>query len=275
MTQRNYFPLPNQLKDSDKLVLFHERQVLVRGENFVWSRSELALALPEDVELLLIDEFEGEAVIAVNVKQDVSAALGAEIRPLRSLLLADSEAVLAQAGKANQVLDWYSSHRYCGACGCATVQHPEQRAVVCPRCERQYFPRINPCVIMLIVRGRQILLARSARFKSGFFSCLAGFIEVGETPEQTVAREVREEVGVEVSNIRYAKSQSWPFPSQLMLGFYADYESGVIVPEEAEIAEAAWFDIDNLPAVPSAEISVAGELIRDYVRLMQAANFEN
>ena len=127
---------------------------------------------------------------------------------------------------------------------------------------------------MLVVQGDKILLARSARFKSGFYSCLAGFIEVGETPEQTVAREIREEVGIEVENIRYSKSQSWPFPSQLMLGFYADYKSGEIVPEEEEIAEAAWYQINQLPVVPSASISVAGQLIQDYVSWRKGMGFE-
>ena len=123
---------------------------------------------------------------------------------------------------------------------------------------------------MLVVDGERILLARNARYRTGFYSCLAGFIEVGESAEDTVKREVKEEVGVEVNNIRYFKSQSWPFPSQLMLGFFANYESGDIVPEPGEIEEAGWYDIDNLPKVPSAQISVAGELIEHYVRQMKS-----
>jgi NAD+ diphosphatase len=120
-------------------------------------------------------------------------------------------------------------------------------------------------VIVLVIRGNKMLLARSAKFKSEFYSCLAGFIEVGETPEETVSREVMEEVGLEVDNIRYIKSQSWPFPSQLMLGFFADYKAGNITPEPEEIAEADWYSIEQLPTVPSAEISVAGELIEQFV----------
>jgi NAD+ diphosphatase len=116
-----------------------------------------------------------------------------------------------------------------------------------------------------VVRGEQLLLARSSRFKTGFFSCLAGFVEIGETPEETVLREVKEEVGLEVENIRYIKSQSWPFPSQLMLGYIADYKSGEVIPEPEEIAEADWYSIEQLPSVPSAEISVAGELIQLFI----------
>jgi len=116
----------------------------------------------------------------------------------------------------------------------------------------------------LVSRDSEILLARSSRFKSGFYSCLAGFIEAGETPEQCVAREVKEEVNLEVENIRYIKSQSWPFPSQLMLGFIADYKEGEILPDKSEIEEAAWYPIDDLPNVPKASITIAGELIDYY-----------
>jgi NAD+ diphosphatase len=118
-----------------------------------------------------------------------------------------------------------------------------------------------------------VLLARSARFRTGFYSCLAGFIEIGETAEDTVLREVREEVGISVNNIRYVKSQSWPFPSQLMLGFIAEYESGKIVLEPDEIEEAGWYDIGALPNVPLPGISVAGELIQQYTEEVKAGLF--
>jgi NAD+ diphosphatase len=110
-----------------------------------------------------------------------------------------------------------------------------------------------------------MLLAQSSRYKSNFYSCLAGFIEIGETPEQTVHREVEEEVNLYVKNVRYISSQSWPFPSQLMLGFLAEYDGGEIVPDLSEIADAQWFDIDSLPNVPSEKISVAGKLIRTFI----------
>ena len=118
---------------------------------------------------------------------------------------------------------------------------------------------------MLVTKDDQMLLAKSARFNANFYSCLAGIIEIGETPEQTVHREVMEEVNVKVKNIRYISSQSWPFPSQLMLGFLAEYESGEIIPEPTEIADAKWYDINSLPNVPSEKISVAGKLIRTFI----------
>lgn len=265
MTQRNFFPQHSELSTDDQFVLFHERQVIVRGDGFIWRLSELETILTNDVEIILIDNHGGAPLLAINTKIDVSDLLDADKRSLRSLLASPDARAISMAGKANQVLEWYSSHRYCGTCGSPTMHHASQRALVCANCDQQFFPRINPCAIMLVVRGEELLLARNARFKSGYYSCLAGFIEIGETPEQTVAREVREEVGIEVENIRYAKSQSWPFPSQLMLGFYADYKSGDIVPEPEEIEVAGWFRFDQMPPVPSANISVAGALIQDYV----------
>jgi NAD+ diphosphatase len=120
---------------------------------------------------------------------------------------------------------------------------------------------------VLVVKDGQLLLAKSSRHNADFYSCLAGFMEVGEAPEDTVRREVMEEVGIQVGRVEYISSQSWPFPSQLMIGFIAEYESGSIVPEPSEIADAQWFSPDALPKVPSAQVSVAGGLIEHYLSL--------
>ncbi len=264
MTRRGYFLQTDQLRDSDHFVLFHDNDVLVRGEQFVWHLDQLNPKLLGDSPMFLIED-EASAFVAVHATSSLVTQLEAENRSLRSLLFSEGDHAFSIVGKANQILDWYTTHRFCGRCGTPTQHHSSERAVFCPSCKSHYYPRINPCAIVLVVRGRQVLLARSARFRSGFFSCLAGFIEVGESAEDTVLREVKEEVGILVNNIRYLKSQSWPFPSQLMLGFIADYQSGEIVPEPGEIEEAGWYDIDNLPNVPIPGISVAGELIEHYV----------
>jgi NAD+ diphosphatase len=263
MSDRNYFLLREHLVESDRLILFCNNKIVVQGENFIWRYEQLIENLPANTEFLIV-EHKDKHYVAASTDQDISVKLAAELKSLRSLLFKESDKDFAIAGKASQILDWYRAHRFCGACGAATVQHISQRALCCPSCNDQYFPRINPCAIVLVTKGREVLLARSARFRSGFFSCLAGFIEVGESAEETVLREVKEESGLIVHNIRYIKSQSWPFPSQLMLGFHADYKSGEIVPEPGEIDEAAFYDIDDMPAVPSPRISVAGELIEIY-----------
>lgn len=273
MVQRGYFPRFDELLATDRFVLIYDNQIVVRGHEFIWEKSEIDAVLSVGAELFLLEEGPETTFIAVHIKENPAKLLRAENRSLRSLLFERGELALALAGKASQILDWYTSHRYCGACGAPTTQHKSVRAVHCTVCNRQVFPRINPCAIMLVVRGDQLLLARSARFKTGFFSCLAGFIEVGETPEQTVVREVKEEVGIEVENIRYIKSQSWPFPSQLMLGFIADYKAGEVVVAPEEIEEAHWYDVDSLPKVPSPAISVAGELIQTFVNQVKQHPF--
>ena len=273
MVQRGYFPTFDELLETDRFILIYDNQIVVRGNELVWEKSEIHAILSVGAELFLLEEGPATTFIAVHIRENPAKLLRAENRSLRSLLFERGELALTLAGKASQILDWYTAHRYCGACGAPTTQHKSVRAVQCTVCSRQYFPRINPCAIMLVVRGDQLLLARSARFKSGFFSCLAGFIEVGETPEQTVVREVKEEVGIEVENIRYIKSQSWPFPSQLMLGFIADYKAGEIVVAPEEIEEAHWYDVYSLPKVPSPAISVAGELIQTFVNHVKQHQF--
>ena len=253
----------SELKDSDRVILFYDHKVIAADDKYFWNVDAIASYLA-DQSLFLLVESSSQYVFALDLKSDISKSLSAECLSLRSIIFSDTRAESFILGKANQIVEWYNSHKYCGACGGSNHSGEEQRVMHCPSCHIQYFPRINPCVIVLITRGREILLARSSRFRSGFFSCLAGFIEIGETAECTVHREIKEEVGIRVDNVRYIKSQSWPFPSQLMLGFHADYVSGEIALEPTEIAEAAWFDISDLPSVPSAEISVAGKLIQLY-----------
>lgn len=264
MSIRSFFLKRDQIQNDDKFVLFSREKIIVKGNSFIWGKKQVFDYLPTDSDFLLIDSND-EQFIVVDLKEDISVVLSAEKRSLRSLLFNESDVDFSVAGKSSQLLNWYRNHRYCGICGNKNSRQEEQRALRCTICDEHYFPRINPCAIVLVTRGREILLARSARFRTGFYSCLAGFIEIGESAEDTVLREVKEEVGIAIENIRYVKSQSWPFPSQLMLGFHADYKSGDIVPEAGEIEEAEFYDIDNLPNVPSPKVSVAGELIKIYI----------
>ncbi len=272
MTSRNYFPDLDEIRESDRFVIFKGSQIIVNGDNFVLDFEHLDVQLLHDSQLLLIEE-EPSGFIAVQANSSLIAELDAEYRSLRSLLFTQRDYDFSVAGKASQIIDWYGTHRFCGGCGNPTRHHETERAVLCIQCNKQFYPRINPCAIVLVVRGREVLLARSARFRTGFYSCLAGFIEIGETAEDTVLREVREEVGIGVSHIRYVKSQSWPFPSQLMLGFIAEYESGEIVLEPDEIEEAGWYDVNALPNVPLPGISVAGELIQQYAKEVKTGLF--
>ncbi len=191
---------------------------------------------------------------------------------LRGLYGRVSEERWTVAGRAVQLVDFERSHAFCGRCGEVTKAHHRDRAKVCTSCDYMVFPRLAPAVIMLVEKDDQILLAWGRQFPGRFFSALAGFVEPGESLEQTVAREVREEAGIEVSDIAYFGSQPWPFPHSLMLGFTAKWKSGDIVIQEEEIVEADWYGADNLPPVPTGRMSIAGWLIEEWLAKQAAAN---
>ena len=184
--------------------------------------------------------------------------------PLRAAMMQMPAPLMGLAGRAAQVLEWDRAHRFCGVCATPTVLHGQDRARHCPACRHVVYPRLSPAMMVLVTRGRELLLARSPHYAPGMFSALAGFVEAGESLEDCVHREVAEEVGVTVQNLRYYGSQSWPFPHSLMLAFTAEWTGGEIVPEAQEIEAAAWFDVAALPGIP-ARFSVAGHLIRDTV----------
>jgi NAD+ diphosphatase len=167
-------------------------------------------------------------------------------------------------GKAAQILNWQKTHRYCGSCGRKTADHPSEQAKICPVCSLSWYPRIAPCIIVLVTRGEEMLLARSPRFTEGMYSTLAGFVEPGESVESTLQREIAEEVAIGIKNIRYFGSQPWPFPGQLMLGFLAEYDTGEIHIDGIEISDAGWYTSRNLPQIPG-EGTIAGQMIRHYL----------
>lgn len=265
-----------ELNSDDRLILIQGNDVLLCGGEYVWSKDGL-LAIADTDRVLQVEGGESRLLVA-EIDRKIALPEFVEATSLRGLLFKSEQALLT-AGKASQYLHWIRSHRFCGFCGTglgdtvSSTASPEETALICSNCGHHHFPRISPCVIMLVVRGDEILLARNARYKTGFFSCLAGFVEAGESAEDTVYREVKEESGLDVQNLRYFNSQSWPFPSQLMLGFYAEYKSGDIVPEEGEIEEADWFNINDLPSVPSPKISIAGALIHNYVEKRLSGEF--
>ena len=185
---------------------------------------------------------------------------------LRMLWSSIDEPTWIVAGRAVQLVHWARTHRFCGQCGTPTEQAPGERAFKCPACGFLAFPRLSPAVIMLVEReDGKVLLARNAMFPSGMFSCLAGFVEPGETLEDAVRREILEEVGIVVGDVDYRGSQPWPFPHQLMIGFGATYVSGDIVVDGTEIAEAEWFAPDELPNIPPVGMSIAGRLIHGWL----------
>lgn len=185
-------------------------------------------------------------------------------RPLRALLENVEPEAFALISRAVQMLTWFRDHSYCGRCGEPTEAIAGEHARCCEACKLTVYPRISPCVIVLVTRGDECLLARNAAWTENFHSALAGFIEAGESVEGALHREIYEEVGITVTNLRYFSSESWPFPGQLMLGFFADYLAGDITLDRQEIAEAGWYRYDRLPNYPGT-ISLSGRLIRNFI----------
>lgn len=189
--------------------------------------------------------------------------------PLRSLFGTLDDGIVMAAGLGSQLIHWDRTHRFCGRCGAKTGDKPDERAKVCLQCGLLNYPRISPAIIVAVIKDDCILLARNKRFKRSFYSVLAGFVELGETLEQCVAREVLEETGISVANLRYFGSQPWPFPDSLMVGFLADYAGGDIHIDGLEISDAGWFPRDSLPSIPP-RLSIARKLIDWFVALRDA-----
>jgi NAD+ diphosphatase len=203
---------------------------------------------------------DGQPCYSAELPQDAAIADGMAVRGLRELYGVLDEDLYVVASRAIQIMEWDRTHQYCGCCGTPTTQLPTERAKRCPKCGLTNYPRLSPAVIVLISRGEEVLLARAPRFPPGMYSVLAGFVEPGESLEETVVREVREEVGIEIQDIRYFGSQPWPFPNSLMIGFTATYASGEIVVQLEELTDAAWFHKQNLPQVPPKP-SIARKLL--------------
>jgi len=183
---------------------------------------------------------------------------------LRQLFGAVEEDFYLVAGRAFQLVEFERSHRFCGKCGAPTRDKPNERAKICTNCGLTVFPRMSPAIIVAIRNNGRILLARAPRFPDGMYSVIAGFVEPGESLEQCVQREVREEVGIEVTGIRYFGSQSWPFPNSLMVAFTAEYAEGEIRVDQEEIEDADWFTPESLPRIPD-RISISRRLIDAFV----------
>lgn len=195
-----------------------------------------------------LGRFRGRCIYAVEATGGLPE--GYSVAGLRDWLGRVEPSVFYLAGRAQQVIDWHRSHRFCGRCGAENDDHLKDRAKVCPSCNLISYPRLAPSIIVLITRGEEMLLARNAQWPTNMYSTLAGFVEPGESIEQTVHREVLEEVGLRVTGLKYLGSQSWPFPNSLMLGFHAEYAGGEIVCQEEEIADARWFTATDLPNIP-------------------------
>jgi NAD+ diphosphatase len=204
--------------------------------------------------------------------EESSLPVGAAFRGLRNLYGRLDESFHTVAMRAVHLIEWDKNERFCGRCGAETKDKADANAKECTRCGHVTFPRISPAVIVLVEKEGKVLLARASRFAEEMYSVLAGFVEPGETLEETVHREIEEEVGIRVNNIRYFGSQPWPFPDSLMIGFTAEYESGELKIDGLEIERAAWYDPRELPRIPG-RISIARKLIDWFVESKLGASY--
>lgn len=253
-TPPSFTPLlePRAAAAADALTFaFRGNEVLLREVDLALPDARAFQALGLDAgRLLPVGLYAGRYCQAAWLPAPTAPLEGYAFRGLRSLFGRMDEGLLAVAGRAFQVADWARTHRFCGTCGEPMSRAPGERAMKCA-CGHVAYPRISPAMMVLVKRGDAILLARNVAAPPGRFSALAGFLEPGESVEEAIHREVREEVGLEVKDLRYFASQSWPFPGQLMLAFTAEYAAGDIVPEAGEIAEARWLAPgDPLPDLP-------------------------
>ncbi len=203
-------------------------------------------------------------LFAGEVHLDTQPLLGCHWSKLRPLHTSISEEFYSVAGRAMQLLNWDRTHQYCGVCGNVTFTRQKERCKECSSCGHLAYPKMAPAVMALVIRNKQILLARSPHFPPKVYSVLAGFVDPGETLEQCVIREVREEVGIKVKNVRYFASQPWPFSYSLMIAFTCEWEDGEVIMDPLEIEDAAWFDKSNLPEL-APKLSLARTLIEFYL----------
>lgn len=204
--------------------------------------------------------YAGRHCYAVEISESAALPEGWAALGLRDLFGMVETTLAALSGRAWQILEWDRNHRYCSRCGTPMQARTDERSRTCPSCGFTSYPPVSPAIMILVTHERKLLLARKPAFPPGRYSALAGFVEPGEMLEDTVARETREEVGVEVKNIRYFGSQPWPFPHSLMIAFTAEYAGGEVRPDGVEIEEARWFEPTALPKLPPP-ISISRRLI--------------
>jgi NAD+ diphosphatase len=243
--------------------LFQQSRLLVKKlekEYTIPTDDDLLYLEYKIVNKLYIGSLDGHSCYTARYPAGEELPHGIEFVGLRQLHMQIDDTMLRAAFRAVQIVAWDETHRFCGVCGASTIKKADEHAKVCPECGHISYPRLSPAIIAAITKGDKLLLARNKNFAPGVYSVLAGFVEAGETLEECVKREIREEAGIEIKNIKYFGSQSWPFPNSYMLAFTAEHESGEIKIGEDEIADAGWFGADEIPKVPGS-LSISRKLI--------------
>ena len=253
--------------------------IILRGQEFLTSKnSEFLIFEEDDLKWSEMEMFNKQFIGYLNDQPCYLLEITPEskldddlvLTPLRNLLGRIPDSLFTVCSRSLQLSEWMRNNQFCGVCGTKMKMHETERAMFCECNNVLVYPKISPCIIVLVTKGEQLLLAHNKNFPGTFYSTLAGFIEAGESAESAIHREIFEEVKVRVQNIKYFGSQSWPFPSQLMLGYHAEYLEGEITPDGEEIDLADWFHYKDLPQVPTGNISISGQLIESYIEKLKS-----
>ncbi len=253
----------NPTQSQHPVVVMCERNMVVNNDDTLLSFNDIENLRNHCIITDCIEEKEF-SLCAIEIQDTATLPDCYKVKTIRQFFAENDEQLTTIVSRAKALINWRKNTQYCSICGNKLINSTQFTAMECPNCKKIHFPRIEPCIIVLVNKGDKILLARHVQRNQDIYACIAGFMEAGETAEHAVKREIFEETGIMVKNIRYRGSQSWPFPSQLMLGFTAEYESGEIHTQEDEISDAQWFDRNNCPATPPPG-SIAYRLIhQDY-----------
>ena len=263
--------LHETIKEDSKLIIFCDNKILYDQAKNTYSFAikdlnlsdqlgpYLAIALIDNCFIYVLNIDEDQNILGLFMDPDVIHFV--ELRQMLGILDQSSFLLLS---RATILKSWLSANVFCSICGNQNSFNKKEGAFECSCNAAPKYPTISPCIITLIYDEDNILLGRSKFFPPNMYSTLAGFIEAGENAEEALIREVKEEVNVEITNIKYFSSQSWPFPAQLMLGYFCQYKKGEIILNDAELEDARWFDIKELPIIPP-DASISGQLIRSYI----------
>lgn len=265
-----FVPLIKRIEDKNDLMFIFEKGSLllkrVKDTLSVPRRFEVEEnILNSSKEIHCMGEFNNIGCYAVEIENLNALPRKFELVDLYESGVILNEDMFSLAGRGRQILHFNQQSKFCGKCGSKTIEKEDERAKRCTSCGNLIFPSICPAIIVAIIKGDEILLAHNKNFKNNMYSIIAGFVDSGETLEECVKREVFEEVGIRVKNIRYYNSQPWAFPNSLMVGFIAEYESGEIHVDGNEILDAGWFKEGNYPTLPR-KMSIAGKMIEAFRR---------
>ena len=250
-------------------IIQNDGLVLGKITNETPSNDELARLEPTYLRQFKLGLFNNTEHFCAEIDSDVSIPDSLHVLPLRNALSLFNKEGYGLIVKAYSIIQWDKNHQFCSRCGSVTFPQAKVFERRCSSCGLAFYPRISPSIIVLIKKKDHLLMARSPHFPAGVYGLIAGFVDVGESAEEAVKREVLEEVGLRIKNLTYVDSQAWPFPDSLMMAFTADYASGEIVIQRDEIEAAGWYKYDNLPGLPSVAISIGSKLINDFVNLFK------